>query len=121
MLNLLQVCLDSDKMQPVIYTPTVDTIGIQLNYVKNGIIVDVSTIPLGYSVKIFEMPQGAQKPVIKAVFQALSRGGKDDGESSEWDLCNEIFDKYFGKDEQMQVADHFALIINGKNVVKANK
>lgn len=114
MLRLLTAALAHKEMQPVIYTPTPTTVGIQLNYVPKGVIVDISEIENGYCVKLFDMPAGQQQP--KAILKA--RATFINEAAPEWVLCFELFDKHFGVDEQNRNADHVAGLLEDKKAKK---
>jgi len=123
MLKLLSVALANDKMQAVIYTPTVTTIGIQLNYQPKGVIIDLTQVENGYSVKLFDLPAGQQqpKPVLKAMKNITGEKGLIDELQQEFALCEQIFDKYFGAEEQKNIADHVAGLLEDKHMKIAAK
>lgn len=112
MLKLLTVALESDKLTPFFFTPTTTTVGMQLSYQPKGVVIELIQVENGYSIKLLDIPAGQQqpKPVLKAssVFT--------DSESEGYKLCNELFEKHFGADEQTKTCDHVAGLLEDKKL-----
>ncbi len=120
MLKLLQSALENSEMQAVLYTPTVTTVGLQLNYPPKGIILDITEIENGYCVKLFDMPAGQSqpKPILKARGIYLNPGEGADYDTTEWRYCELLFEKHFSVKDQEDNANLAGGLLENKKKSK---
>lgn len=111
MLKLLTVIASKTPENVHPYTPNDHVIALQLTFKKN-IVVDLALNKENdsFQVKVLEMIPEAKATKLRAE-KTFSVAG-----DTEHTLCREIFDEHFSEEQQEQICDHFALLLNGKNV-----
>lgn len=110
MLKLLTVIADKTPENVHMFSPKDGTIGVQLSF-KRNIIVTVAFTEDGQYFTVSVMESIPEAKVTKLKAQSKFVNG-----DVEYVLCETILNEHFSEEQQNQTCDHFALLLNGKNV-----